>query len=75
MPELPDITVYLEALETRLKGRSLKAIRLQDMFVLRTAIPPLDSLVGHVVTGFRRIGKRVALGFDHGSWMVIHLIS
>ena len=74
MPELPDITVYIEALESRLKGRTLKALRLPDMFVLRTAVPPIDSLVGHAVDRFRRIGKRVALGFDNGSWIVIHLM-
>jgi formamidopyrimidine-DNA glycosylase len=74
MPELPDITVYVEALEERARGRVLKAIRLTDMFVLRTAIPPIDSLVGLKAIAFRRIGKRVVVGFENGWFVVIHLM-
>lgn len=74
MPELPDVTVYLEALERRLMGRVLEQIRLLDLFVLRTALPPIDSLESRRVERLRRLGKRIALGFDDGRWLVIHLM-
>jgi formamidopyrimidine-DNA glycosylase len=74
MPELPDITVYLEAIERRVVGRRLDRIRLADIFVLRTAIPPIDSLEGRRVVATRRIGKRIALGFEGDRWLVIHLM-
>ncbi len=74
MPELPDITVYLDALERRIRGRVLEKIRLTDMFVLRTAIPPIDSLEGRNVIELRRIGKRIALGFEGDRWLVMHLM-
>jgi len=74
MPELPDITVYLEALERRVPGRTLETIRILDVFVLRTAVPPVDSLGGRKVTGLLRLGKRLALGFEGDRWLVIHLM-
>ena len=74
VPELPDITIYLEALEQRVAGRVLERIRLADMFVLRTAVPPIDSLEGRRVVGLRRLGKRIALGFEGERWLVIHLM-
>jgi formamidopyrimidine-DNA glycosylase len=74
VPEFPDITVYLEALESRVVGRVLERIRLADVFVLRTAIPPIDSLEGRRVTATRRLGKRIALGFEGDRWLVIHLM-
>lgn len=74
MPELPDITVYCEALERRVVGRVLGRVRIADVFVLRTALPPIDSLEGKKVTAVRRIGKRVVLGFEGGAWLVIHLM-
>jgi len=74
VPELPDITVYIEALERRLVGRVLEQIRLLDLFVLRTAVPPIDSLAKRRVTGLRRLGKRIALGFEGDRWLVIHLM-
>ncbi|HVU33919.1 MAG TPA: DNA-formamidopyrimidine glycosylase family protein [Opitutaceae bacterium] len=74
MPELPDITIYCEALTERIVGRRLERIRVTDVFVLRTARPPVDSLEQHTVTGIRRIGKRIAIGFDHNAWLVIHLM-
>jgi len=74
MPEFPDITVYIEALERRIVGRELVKIRLEDMFVLRTAVPPIDALAGHRVVALRRLGKRIAFGFDHGQWLVLHLM-
>lgn len=74
MPELPDISVYLDALERRLRGRPLEKVRLHDMFVLRTAIPPIDSLEGRTVVKLQRLGKRIALGFDGDRWLVLHLM-
>lgn len=74
MPELPDITVYLEALEARVLGRVLERVRLADVFVLRTAIPPIDSLHGRRVTALRRLGKRIAFGFEGDRWLVLHLM-
>jgi formamidopyrimidine-DNA glycosylase len=74
MPELPDITVYLERLNQRIVGRVLERIRLADVFVLRTAIPPIDSLEGRRVVATRRLGKRIALGFEGERWLIIHLM-
>jgi formamidopyrimidine-DNA glycosylase len=74
MPELPDITVYLEALEKRVVGQVLDRIRVLDVFVLRTAVPPIDSLTGRRVTALRRLGKRIAFGFESDRWLVLHLM-
>jgi len=74
MPELPDIAVYLEALEQRVFGHVLERVRIAGPFLLRTALPPIDLAQGHKVTALRRIGKRIALGFDNGMWLVIHLM-
>ena len=74
MPELPDITVYLEAIERRVAGRLLERVRITDAFVLRTAIPPIDFLEGRRVVALRRIGKRIAMGFEGDRWLVVHLM-
>ncbi|HEY1110435.1 MAG TPA: DNA-formamidopyrimidine glycosylase family protein, partial [Opitutaceae bacterium] len=74
MPELPDVVVYIEALEKRVLGHVLERIKLSDIFVLRTALPPIDSLQGRRVTALRRIGKRIAFGFEGDRWLVIHLM-
>jgi formamidopyrimidine-DNA glycosylase len=74
MPELPDITVYLEALERRVLGRVLERIQLADMFVLRTALPPLAALAGRRITALRRLGKRMVLASEGGPWLVLHLM-
>ncbi len=74
MPELPDITIYLEALERRVVGRLLEKIRMVDAFVLRTALPPIHSLVGKRVTSLRRLGKRILFRFEDGHWLVLHLM-
>jgi formamidopyrimidine-DNA glycosylase len=74
MPELPDITVYLEALERRVVGQVLEKLRVVDVFVLRTAVPPIDSLVGKRVVGLRRLGKRIVFGFEGDRWLVLHLM-
>jgi formamidopyrimidine-DNA glycosylase len=64
MPELPDITAYITALEPRIVGQTLERVRLQSVFVLRTADPPVSSVEGKVVRAVRRIGKRIAIGVD-----------
>jgi formamidopyrimidine-DNA glycosylase len=74
MPELPDIVVYIEALEQRVLGHVLDRVRIAGPFLLRTALPPIDSVQGHKVTELRRVGKRIAFGFDNGMWLVFHLM-
>ena len=74
MPELPDITIYIEALERRVVGESLNNLRIASPFLLRTATPPLASLHGKKITGLRRIGKRIAFGFEKDLWLVLHLM-
>lgn len=74
MPELPDITVYLEALEKRLLGARLESTRVTHPFLLRTFDPPITALYGRRVVAFRRVGKRIAIGFEGDHWLVFHLM-
>jgi formamidopyrimidine-DNA glycosylase len=74
MPELPDVELYVEALRTRVAGHTLRNAAIRGPFLLRTVEPPLAALLGHAVTEVRRAGKRIALGFDHGLWLAIHLM-
>ena len=74
MPELPDVTVYVEALRERIAGQRLEAYAILSPFVLRTVDPPLDALVGTVVRGVERLGKRIVLEFDGERFIVIHLM-
>jgi formamidopyrimidine-DNA glycosylase len=74
MPELPDITAYITALEPRILGQKLEHVRLQSVFLLRTADPPVSSVEGKTVRAVRRIGKRIAIGVDEDVWLVIHLM-
>jgi formamidopyrimidine-DNA glycosylase len=74
MPELPDITVYLDALALRVFGRVLERIKIAHVFLLRTAVPPIESLHGRRVTALRRIGKRIVFGFEGDRWLVLHLM-
>jgi formamidopyrimidine-DNA glycosylase len=74
MPELPDVTVYIEALEARLIGHRLARILLKNPFLLRTAEPPLASVEDRNVVALRRLGKRIAFGFDNDVWLVLHLM-
>lgn len=74
MPELPDIVVYIEALESRIAGQTLNRVRIGGPFLLRTADPPLESAEGHRVRELRRIGKRIAIGLDNDVWLVLHLM-
>ncbi len=64
MPELPDITAYITALEARILGQKLERVRLKSVFVLRTVDPPVRAAEGCVVKELRRIGKRIAIGVD-----------
>jgi formamidopyrimidine-DNA glycosylase len=74
MPELPDIAVYLEALERRLMGARLEATRIAHPFLLRTFDPSIASLHGRRVVALRRVGKRIAIGFEDDHWLVLHLM-
>jgi formamidopyrimidine-DNA glycosylase len=74
VPELPDITAYLAALEPRILGRTLERVRLQSAFVLRTADPPITAVENRTVRELRRIGKRIAIGVEGDLWLVIHLM-
>jgi formamidopyrimidine-DNA glycosylase len=74
MPELPDITAYLRALEPRIVGQRLVAVRIASAFLLRTAQPPLHSAEGRHVVALRRIGKRIAIGLEGDLWLVLHLM-
>jgi formamidopyrimidine-DNA glycosylase len=74
MPELPDITVYVEALERRIAGERLERVRIQAPFLLRTFDPPIDETFGKEVRAIRRIGKRIAIGLEEELWVVLHLM-
>ena len=74
MPELPDITVYIEALEKRILGQRLEQVRIASPFLLRTAAPPLSSTGGQRVRELRRLGKRIAIGLENDVWLVLHLM-
>lgn len=74
MPELPDITIYLDALNARVVGQTLTRMRITSPFLLRTAVPPISACDGRKVVALRRIGKRIAFGFDNELWLVLHLM-
>jgi formamidopyrimidine-DNA glycosylase len=74
VPELPDLTVYLEALQARLMGARLLRVVLLNPFLLRTAVPPLASADGRRVTQLRRVGKRIVIGLEGDLWLVLHLM-
>jgi formamidopyrimidine-DNA glycosylase len=74
MPELPDITIYVESLKSRIAGATLKNIRLNNPFLLRTATPPIALVEGRPVSGVRRLGKRIVISLDGDLHLVIHLM-
>ncbi len=84
MPELPDVTVYVEALERRLwsgtagpraaERARVERVRIRSPFILRTFDPPIESAEGQAVRAVRRVGKRIAIGLDGELWLVIHLM-
>jgi len=74
MPELPDIVVYLEALDARVRGKVLERVRILNPFLLRSTTPPLAAVEGKTVTGLRRIGKRIVIDLDGETFLVLHLM-
>ena len=74
VPELPDIAVYLERLAPRVLGQPVEGIEIRNVFVLRTADPPITTVVGRRVVGLRRMGKRIVLALDGDLFLVIHLM-
>jgi formamidopyrimidine-DNA glycosylase len=74
VPELPDLTVYLESLEARIANHTLSSVRLLNPFVLRTAVPPLSEAHARKVLALKRIGKRIVIGLDGGLYLVLHLM-
>ena len=74
MPELPDVTVYLDALAPRVVHETLERVRIANPFVLRSVDPPLSAVSGRQVTGLRRVGKRIVLELEGELFLVIHLM-
>jgi formamidopyrimidine-DNA glycosylase len=74
MPELPDVSVYVEALQQRLVGQTLQKVRLASPFVLRTFDPPASALEGRTIRSIRRLGKRIVIEFDGELFLIIHLM-
>ena len=74
MPELPDVTVYIEALEERILGHTLQRVQIGGPSLLRTADPPVAATHGRKVRKLRRVGKRIAIGLDGDLWLVLHLM-
>ena len=74
MPELPDVVVYIEALEKRILGQRLEAVRIPSPFLLRTVDPPLEIANGKIVKRLHRLGKRISIGVEDDLWLVLHLM-
>ena len=74
MPELPDITIYIEAIGSRVSGATLERVRLASPFVLRSVNPALTEAHGRAVVGLRRVGKRIVIALEGGLFLVIHLM-
>jgi formamidopyrimidine-DNA glycosylase len=74
MPELPDISAYITALEARILQQPIERVRLASVFLLRTVDPPLSAVDGRKVQAIRRIGKRIAIGVEGDLWLVLHLM-
>jgi len=74
MPELPDVTVYVEALEQRIVGERLERLEIRSPFLLRTVEPAVETALGKRVLAVRRIGKRIAIGLEGKLWLVLHLM-
>jgi formamidopyrimidine-DNA glycosylase len=74
VPELPDITIYLEALEKRILNQPLTRVRIVSPFLLRTAVPPIRNVENRRVVDLRRLGKRIVFGFEDDLWLVLHLM-
>src|SRR5437870_1185295 len=73
MPELPDVTIYVEALSSRITGHTLRRIAIRGPFLLRSTTPPIESVQGRTVREVRRIGKQIVIGFEGDIWLALHL--
>jgi formamidopyrimidine-DNA glycosylase len=74
VPELPDVTVYVELIAAKTIGRKIERVRVTNPFVVRSVDPPIREIEGKTVREIRRIGKRIAIGLDDDLWVVIHLM-
>jgi formamidopyrimidine-DNA glycosylase len=74
LPELPDLTVYIESLDARVRGGRLLRVRLLNPFLLRTAVPAISSVEGKAVAGLRRVGKRIVIELEGELFLVLHLM-
>jgi formamidopyrimidine-DNA glycosylase len=74
VPELPDITIYIEALEKRILGHTLERVQLNSPFLLRTATPAISAIEGRKLVELRRLGKRICFGFEEDLWLALHLM-
>jgi len=74
MPELPDITVYIEALEKRVLARKLEKVQIRSPFLLRTAAVSINAIEGLRVVTLSRVGKRICIGMENDVWLVLHLM-
>src|SRR5262249_8903827 len=74
MPELPDVAVYIEALEARIMGATLQRVRLASPFLLPSAVPPIPAATGRRVIGLRRLGKRIVIGLEGDLFLMLHLM-
>jgi len=74
MPELPDVTIYVEALQARVAGRVLRSLQIASPFLLRTVEPPVESVLGKRVLEVRRLGKRVVLALEEELFLALHLM-
>jgi formamidopyrimidine-DNA glycosylase len=74
MPELPDVVVYIEALERRIRGRRLERMRIASPFVLRTVDPPATAVEGTLVRGLTRVGKRIVFALEDDLFVILHLM-
>jgi len=74
MPELPDLTVYRDALAERIRGKTLERVRIRNPFVLRTAVPPISEAEGRRVVDVRRLGKRIVIALQDHDFLVLHLM-
>ena len=74
MPELPDVSVYVEALQARVVGHQLVRAMVKSPFLLRSTAPPISATYGRTVREIRRVGKQIAIGLEGGLWLVLHLM-
>ena len=74
MPEYPDLVVYIDALRSRILGRTLERVHITSPFLLRTAAPPTSNVEGNAVIELRRLGKRICIGLEDDLWLVLHLM-